>query len=237
MRLLPNISYGTERYPEKVARRLRVLNCTTWGASAFGSGFAAADAFDPKLRTLMVINIGVACLLAAVPLLHRFGELAAVIAYGIISYVAIFVICAMLGTDCGMQIQYLALAAGSVLVVGPERLGLVAVFGVGGVALFIALEFLVPPDTGLLSEGAMLDNFLACVIGTSAILLAIVIFAVREAARAEAIAEREYERSETLLGNILPAAIAGRLKSSNEVIADDYDEASILFADLAGFTA
>ena len=70
------------------------------------------------------------------------------------------------------------------------------------------------------------------------ILLLIVFYALREAARAEAAAEREYERSETLLANILPAAIAARLKSRTEtVIADRYDEASILFADMAGFTA
>jgi adenylate cyclase len=66
----------------------------------------------------------------------------------------------------------------------------------------------------------------------------IVFYALREAARAEAAAEQEYQRSETLLTNMLPAAIAGRLKSrTDQVIADKFDDASILFADMAGFTA
>ena len=70
------------------------------------------------------------------------------------------------------------------------------------------------------------------------VLVLIVSYALREAARAEAFAQFEHERSETLLTNILPAAIAGRLKSrTGQVIADKFDEASILFADMAGFTA
>jgi adenylate cyclase len=79
------------------------------------------------------------------------------------SYTSILVICSMLGTDCGMQVQYLAIAA--------------------------------------------------CMVGTSLILFAIVFYAVRQTARAEEVAEREYTRSATLLRNILPEAIATRLKS------------------------
>jgi adenylate cyclase len=49
--------------------------------------------------------------------------------------------------------------------------------------------------------------------------------------------EREYQRSESLLANILPASVAARLKDpTRNVIADKYDDASILFADIAGYT-
>ena len=44
------------------------------------------------------------------------------------------------------------------------------------------------------------------------------------------------QRSEKLLLNVLPASIAVRLKRGEEPIADHYDEISVLFADLAGFT-
>jgi adenylate cyclase len=58
----------------------------------------------------------------------------------------------------------------------------------------------------------------------------IVWFAFSVAAEAE-------ERSERLLRNILPESIASRLKSNpDELIADRFDEASVLFADLVGFT-
>ena len=43
-------------------------------------------------------------------------------------------------------------------------------------------------------------------------------------------------RSETLLLNILPEPIAERLKQGENMIADRFDEATVLFADIAGFT-
>ncbi len=49
--------------------------------------------------------------------------------------------------------------------------------------------------------------------------------------------EREREKSEELLLNILPGAIAARLKSGETTIADSINRATIVFADLAGFTA
>ena len=46
------------------------------------------------------------------------------------------------------------------------------------------------------------------------------------------------ERNESLLHNVLPVSIAERLKEAEEdVIADDHHQVSILFADIAGFTA
>jgi guanylate cyclase len=44
------------------------------------------------------------------------------------------------------------------------------------------------------------------------------------------------EQSDGLLSNILPREIAERLKESEEAIADAYDQASILFADVVDFT-
>jgi class 3 adenylate cyclase/CHASE3 domain sensor protein len=49
--------------------------------------------------------------------------------------------------------------------------------------------------------------------------------------------ESEKERSEELLLQILPRPIAARLRSGETLIADDIPEATILFSDLAGFTA
>ena len=46
----------------------------------------------------------------------------------------------------------------------------------------------------------------------------------------------EQEKSERLLLNILPKAIADRLKQGQNTIADSFPEATILFADLVGFT-
>jgi adenylate cyclase len=46
----------------------------------------------------------------------------------------------------------------------------------------------------------------------------------------------EQEKSELLLVNILPSAIAERLKASGETIADHFDAASVVFADVVDFT-
>ena len=51
------------------------------------------------------------------------------------------------------------------------------------------------------------------------------------------IIEVERQRSERLLLNVLPRAIADRLKGSPAAIADSFDEVSVLFADIVGFTA
>ena len=46
----------------------------------------------------------------------------------------------------------------------------------------------------------------------------------------------EQEKSELLLMNILPGSIAERLKAASQTIADHFDSASILFADVVDFT-
>ena len=46
----------------------------------------------------------------------------------------------------------------------------------------------------------------------------------------------EQEKSERLLLNILPAAIANRLKQGEHTIAERYADVTVLFADLVGFT-
>lgn len=48
---------------------------------------------------------------------------------------------------------------------------------------------------------------------------------------------QEMINSERLLLNILPAPIASRLKQGEKIIADDYSEATVLFADIVNFTA
>ena len=50
------------------------------------------------------------------------------------------------------------------------------------------------------------------------------------------IIRQKNEENEQLLLNILPAPIAGRLKSGERTIADAYAEVSVLFADIVGFT-
>src|SRR6185369_2250121 len=55
---------------------------------------------------------------------------------------------------------------------------------------------------------------------------------------AQDLAESEHQKSEKLLLNILPESIARRLKEEDgRVIADSAESATILFADVVGFTS
>jgi adenylate cyclase len=240
VRLLPDIRYGTAGFPEKVARRLRALNMTTWIAAGVAASYSIAQWLDPTpdLWRVAIANAASALLLAAVPLLHRFGALAAPIGFIVVGYACNFVICALIGTASGMQLYYLVAAALGLLFVGTERILLAVAMGAVASLLMIVLEAYVPRGTGVQSAATMFGNYIGTAFASCGVLLIIVYYALREAARAEAAAEREHQRSESLLGNILPATIAGRLKDrTGAVIADRFDEASILFADMAGFTA
>ena len=48
--------------------------------------------------------------------------------------------------------------------------------------------------------------------------------------------EGEQKKSDTLLLNILPPAIANELKSNNKVVARKYEQATVMFIDFTGFT-
>jgi adenylate cyclase len=240
LRLLPNIRLGTARYPEKVARRLRALNLASWIAAAVAVAYSTAQFFDPHpgLWKPATANAIAALALVMVPLLHRFGPLVGPIGFTIIAYTAIFVDCALFGIGNGMQMYYLVAASLGVLFLGTDRIFLASVIGFVAATLIIALEIFIPRTTGLEPEWRMFADFIGTAVSSCGILLTVVFFALREATRAEAAAEREHARSESLLVNILPFSIAQRLKSRTEVvIADKYNDASILFADMAGFTA
>jgi adenylate cyclase len=223
-----------------VARRLRAVNLGAWIAAAVAAIYSIWQFFDPNpgMWKPATTNAIAALALSLVPLLHRVGALAGPMGFTIIAYIVIFVDCVLFGIGNGMQMYYLVAASLGLLFVGTDRVFLASAIGAVAAALIIALEVFVPRTTGLLPDSTMFENFVGTAIASCVILLTIVFFALREAARSEAAAEREYERSESLLVNILPVSIALRLKSRTKaVIADKYDEASILFADMAGFTA
>lgn len=58
----------------------------------------------------------------------------------------------------------------------------------------------------------------------------------RKRLRAEKNLRQQQEKTEMLLLNVLPQAIASRLKDGDEAIADNFAEVTVLFADIVGFT-
>jgi guanylate cyclase len=86
------------------------------------------------------------------------------------------------------------------------------------------------------SDGLVLGNFAIVLGGVTIFLFFLFVYFVRERDRAQDEADRERARSDALLLNILPDEIVARLKDGERVIADRFDDATILFADIAGFT-
>ena len=90
---------------------------------------------------------------------------------------------------------------------------------------------------------AVATFFVANVVGVSAVVYLLLRYFVRERERTvrvlaqqHLLVAEEQRRSEGLLLNILPAPVAERLKQHDGIIADRIPEASVLFADIVGFT-
>jgi guanylate cyclase len=100
---------------------------------------------------------------------------------------------------------------------------------VATIVLALALSEVVRPDGADLPEGFVLtfDVLNIVVVFLVAMILLVAFARGRDAAQA---------RVETLLLNVLPADVAQRLQSDPNSIADHFDDASILFADVVDFT-
>ena len=238
MRFIPNIRFGTEGYPEKVARRLRAFNIAVWLAALVPAGMAFVRFFDGKW-TVAAADVVVATTYFSMPLLHRFGPLAAPLVFVCLSYAVLFWVSSLVGTDGGERMGYFVTTALIILIIGTEHYVITIAVGLVSVVLIIAIELILPRNTGFVSPSFLfVTNFAASMVFGSAILYGIIFYAVRQMERAEETAEREHQRSESLLVNILPPRVADRLKQRpGTTIADAYPEASVLFADMGGFTA
>ncbi|MDG0869924.1 hypothetical protein GKN94_02785 [Candidatus Lucifugimonas marina] len=87
-----------------------------------------------------------------------------------------------------------------------------------------------------LPDWARLTLFAGNILGPSSIAFFLLIYFVRQNDNAYELVEYERRRSEALLDNVLPSAIAARLKDGTESVADRFDEVSVLFADMVGST-
>ena len=225
-------------YAESVASRFRILKIAASISAAISALFGV---FQLVLGGLVwwvgLLNLVFAAIFVAVPLLYRFGELIAPLTFFVSAYISVGFICYTMGTGSGLQFYFLVSATLVMLVFGIERIVLASTIVAFGVAGSIALELLVPNDRGLGPPWTLTVGFVSSVIGSTVMVMATIWYALRETDRAEKAMEAEYQRSESLLANILPASIATRLKDpSRNIIADKYDDASILFADIAGYT-
>jgi adenylate cyclase len=210
----------------------------SWIASAVSVAFGVLElTLGGSSWWLGVINLACGAVFLAIPRLCPLGELVAPLTFVTFAYVSVTFICYTIGTGSGLQFYFLVAASLVVLVLGIERITMASVIAAIGVAITIALELTVPRNRGLGPSWTLTAGFISAVATSALMIVATIWYTLREIDRAEQAMEAEYERSERLLANILPATIAARLKEpTRTVIADKYDDASILFADIAGYT-
>ncbi len=223
---------------DRVDRRLHVLAIASWIAAAVTASFAIFQlVLGGPTWGLGFVNLASSLAFLAIPWLRRFGQWVAGMTFVVLSYTAVAFMCFSIGTGTGLQFYFLVSATLAVLVIGIERIALASAIAAFGIAIAIALEMTVPHDRGLVPPWALTAGYISSAVSSVVMIIATIWYTLRETERAETAMEAEYVRSERLLTNILPESIADRLKDpSHTVIADKYDDASILFADIAGYT-
>jgi len=114
-----------------------------------------------------------------------------------------------------------------------------AAFWLGVFAIEITAAAVLDPaiaHPNKLPQPIVLGFFAANIVAMAAIAFATIAMFLVQRDRAMAALAREQERSEALLLNVLPKEIVPRLKAGEDPIADAYDEATVLFADIVGST-
>lgn len=140
------------------------------------------------------------------------------------------------GGSGGVVLWALISPLGALLLVGPKE---ARRWTIAFLALLIVTGFL---HTRLTAGNNIPVGFLVSLyvlnVGTvSAIALTLLIYFIQEKNQAYHLLHIEEQKAENLLLNILPKEIAAILKNESRTIADQFDGASILFADLVGFTS
>ncbi len=232
---------GTSGYPPRIRRRLAVTNVISalyslitipyilfylvydgWGL------LPAIIAFAPQILFY-----------AVTPFFHRFGPSAGAI-YLCTMWLIFGVACGLFfGRDSGLQFFFLPAAAASILVFGAERLALSGLVTLIALCAFLLTEFaFVAPASFIHVEPVFLQVLHSMTVPLTFLLIFTTsFFAFKEAAQAEMALETEYRFSERLLQNILPRAVADRLKDHpTQLVADHVESATILFADIVNFT-
>jgi adenylate cyclase len=120
----------------------------------------------------------------------------------------------------------------------PKYMNYIILYSLSALLAFIGVELYLhfhgpvlnaPPEFFKISR-------IVSLLALGALIFILTLYNYRTLHKAQAELQKEHEKSESLLLNILPPAIATRLKDSKSVIADQSKAASILFADVVGFT-
>lgn len=225
---------GISGYGREDRRRLSLVNLAGYLAALSSLSYAINFTFyDYKnLMPLIIVNSASALITATAPFWHRYNSVLSASVMTTVVAVTLFYFVSLLGTDSGIHLNYIGGAAIAFAIFGLQHMRVIWLIGAICIAANIAAEFLF--QTGSLEEfidpGFMRQLYALSAISIIIIVSLIVWYAFTIAADAE-------KRSEQLLLNIFPPRIADELRYNPDIsIADRFDEATVMFADIVGFT-
>ncbi|MEO1694411.1 MAG: adenylate/guanylate cyclase domain-containing protein [Pseudomonadota bacterium] len=229
------INFGTHDYPEETRRRLKILNFIAYliGATTFIYCVQHLSTDIAAYWPLIIVNVALVSLAIIVPLSHRISPIAGGVIVVVVEWAALLLICAMIGSHAGVQLQYFIGAAAPFVVFGLERMRLVLATVISGAVLHVICWSQFPPETAWLDlpPEMITGIYTQASITTVAMIAAAVwyAFTLVEAAKAE---------TDAVLRNILPDTVVTQLKQNPDaVIAQQHENVAVLFADIAGFVA
>lgn len=225
---------GTKGYPRLVRRRLRILNLMALLIFVASFAYAVQNAFldFSTYAPVILINFGLMVMAVCVPFSHRIHETAGGYLIAVSEFLALFAFAALWGRDAGLQLQLFIGAAAPFFIFGLQRPIQISLVVLVSLALHLVAWFSFPPEGALLPgrPEVIASLYVTAAITTFGLIAALVLYAFR-------LADDARGEMEELLRNVLPRDVAERLiERPDRRISDGFDDASVLFADLVGFT-
>lgn len=240
------ISFGTVGYDQQTRRRLRLINSVILilNTAALGLFFVVSVFFLMSGKSPFSIgNLAslVACVIISVaPFLHRFSDIAAPV-YLLLAVLVLNTIHSFnQGAAQGSHVIFLLALACAPLFLGPNRRFLSFFSMLCMAVAYFYVEYYAP-TIGVNIQGRS-DADIQMIKSLQLLMVIfgiyfIVSHSVVVAENAMEAVQKEQDRSEGLLRNILPDSIALRLKSEPaKIIADRHRDVMVIFVDLVDFT-
>lgn len=228
-------SLGISGYPPDTQRRLKIVNLISAliATTTFLYAVHLAMSGDDLMRPAAYINLGLALIVALVPLMHRINDMAGSLLLVAAEFSALIGFTAFFGREGGAPLQYIVAAAAPFVIFERRHFWLVIVIVFTALVLHLVAWFsFATSAAGVHVAKDILNSlYIQGAVTTFGLIAACVYYAFHLAERAKA-------ETDTVLRNVLPEAIVERLKASpGETIADGFTDASVLFADITGFVA
>ncbi len=191
--------------------------------------------------SLIVLNVPICIGLTVVYRSRKIpGNALAALFFCILTTIIYLIPNLFLGRESGIH-YFLLCIIPFLFIVFPQKKDLkyIMLIGITDLLAFVFTEY-VPfsqPFKLDASPAALKIMHMTTTVGMILIISALVLVLYLDINKAKKALYKEHKRSESLLLNILPTSIANRLKASPDAIAETFREASVLFADIAEFTA